>query len=227
MDCSLLSKFSVFQKFKKSMWKSPITTDSLTEDSYKFAGTFADQKAGKFYLLEGRPAEKGRVCVLEYDQSDEFYEILGDANLTTTVHEYGGGPFAAMDGLKVFTDKNTNSVYLLSEGETEPTVVVDQTTLKRRTNFADFNISPCKRFAVCIKEEHFAPSTAEVVNSIALIDLMGNEVIELVKGNDFYSCPRFSPDGSKLVWITWNHPEMPWTVKIRFDVGFYLIRCEF
>jgi dienelactone hydrolase len=32
----------------------------------------------------------------------------------------------------------------------------------------------------------------------------------LQAGNDFYSTPRLSPDGSQLVWLTWNHPNMPW-----------------
>ena len=33
----------------------------------------------------------------------------------------------------------------------------------------------------------------------------------LVAGHDFYSTPRLSPDGDRLCWVAWNHPEMPWT----------------
>jgi dipeptidyl aminopeptidase/acylaminoacyl peptidase len=32
----------------------------------------------------------------------------------------------------------------------------------------------------------------------------------LVSGNNFYSSPSLSPDASRLAWLQWNHPNMPW-----------------
>ncbi len=32
----------------------------------------------------------------------------------------------------------------------------------------------------------------------------------LVAGPDFVSNPRFSPDGRRLCWLQWSHPDMPW-----------------
>jgi len=50
----------------------------------------------------------------------------------------------------------------------------------------------------------------EVLNYLTSIGLRGEDRQVLVSGNDFYSSPRLSPDGSCLAWLTWNHPEMPW-----------------
>lgn len=32
----------------------------------------------------------------------------------------------------------------------------------------------------------------------------------LVAGNDFYAFPRLDPEGKRMAWIEWSHPNMPW-----------------
>ena len=48
-------------------------------------------------------------------------------------------------------------------------------------------------------------------NEIVRLTLDGSSAPQvLVTGNDFYAFPRMSPDGRRLAWTTWNHPNMPW-----------------
>ncbi|MBA7656498.1 hypothetical protein ES703_64424 [subsurface metagenome] len=64
---------------------------------------------------------------------------------------------------------------------------------------------------ICVREDH-TNTTGEVVNSLVGINLNGSDGGQvLVSGNDFYSSPKLNPDGSHLAWLTWNHPNMPWT----------------
>jgi dipeptidyl aminopeptidase/acylaminoacyl peptidase len=32
----------------------------------------------------------------------------------------------------------------------------------------------------------------------------------IASGYDFYSTPRISPGGTRLAWLSWRHPQMPW-----------------
>lgn len=40
--------------------------------------------------------------------------------------------------------------------------------------------------------------------------LASGESTVLAQGNDFYFSPRMSPDGSRLAWVAYDHPNMPW-----------------
>ena len=52
-------------------------------------------------------------------------------------------------------------------------------------------------------------------SALVSVDVLGTEAPPiLVSGNDFYSTPRLSPDGGRLVWLTWNHPNMPWVATV-------------
>ena len=77
--------------------------------------------------------------------------------------------------------------------------------------FADGLIDTRRRLWIGVREDH-RHRHAEAVNSLVAIDLeRGGEGNVLVGGNDFYSSARLSPDGQRLAWLAWDHPDMPWT----------------
>src|SRR5262249_53174470 len=62
-----------------------------------------------------------------------------------------------------------------------------------------------------VREDH--TGGGEAVNTIAAVDLAGpsSDPGRIVAGgHDFFSSPRLSPDGRSLVWLAWDHPNMPW-----------------
>jgi dipeptidyl aminopeptidase/acylaminoacyl peptidase len=61
---------------------------------------------------------------------------------------------------------------------------------------------------VCVREDH--TGAGEAITTLVAVDPSGATATEvLVSGNDFYSTPRFSPDGNRMSWLTWRHPDMP------------------
>jgi dipeptidyl aminopeptidase/acylaminoacyl peptidase len=76
--------------------------------------------------------------------------------------------------------------------------------------YADGVIDRRRGRLICVREDHIVAGR-EAVNTLVSIDLKdGKDTRVLVCGNDFYASPRLSPDGSRLAWLTWNHPNMPW-----------------
>src|SRR5262249_36850526 len=62
---------------------------------------------------------------------------------------------------------------------------------------------------ICVREDH-SHGSKEPINSIVAVSLENGGETVLVSGLDFYSSPRLSPDGKRLAWLSWNHPNMPW-----------------
>ncbi|KAJ3371808.1 Dipeptidyl aminopeptidase [Kappamyces sp. JEL0680] len=196
-------------------WKSPIQSSSLTVSSYRYNYTYVDKARGMHWLLEERPSEKGRTAALAISAaavtgSTRMEEFFPEYDLTSSVHEYGGGAFSARDGLKVFVDGASGNVLVQLDDGLPVKILIDSAAAAHQTNYADFDIHPSKKWIACIREVHYGEEADQVVNSICAIDVATGTTTDLVMGMDFYVSPRFSPDGTRLIWVAWNHPSMQW-----------------
>ena len=62
-----------------------------------------------------------------------------------------------------------------------------------------------------VREDH--TGEGEPVNTIVSVDLDWSATAPgrvLAGGHDFFCSPRLSPDGTRIVWLAWDHPNMPW-----------------
>jgi dipeptidyl aminopeptidase/acylaminoacyl peptidase len=60
-----------------------------------------------------------------------------------------------------------------------------------------------------VRERHEAGG--EAINELVTFPCDGSaEPRTIASGHDFYAAPRLNAEGTRLAWITWDHPNMPW-----------------
>ncbi|KAL7534910.1 hypothetical protein ACHAXR_006152 [Thalassiosira sp. AJA248-18] len=194
-------------------WESPITSKAITAGSVRLGGVHYCN--GNIYWLEGRPQEGGRNVLCRHAPDDpDKSERNGvdiapkESNARTRVHEYGGAAVVfGKDESEIYYSEFTTQrlCHLLGDGTSSPI-----TPEGDRFRYADGVLSKDGEVIYCVREDHEKPEPKNVVNEVVSINVKDGTMEVLATGNDFYAAPRLSPDGKKLAYITWNHPNMPW-----------------
>jgi dipeptidyl aminopeptidase/acylaminoacyl peptidase len=208
-------------------WHSPLAADDLASSaiSLNYVQVAAVQvpdrqvSEGIPYWVESRPAEGGRNVVVTSAAGGAVRELTPPGfNARTRVHEYGGTPYVMSRGMLYFSNFTDQRLYLQRPGETP----VALTPAGYR--YADFEFDSSGRRLFCVREDH--TGGGEPKNAIVLLDVTagggsGTSAASgtldasaagkvLFDGSDFVGYPRVSPDGRRIAWIAWNHPDMPW-----------------
>ncbi len=186
-------------------WKSPITADLVAGESIRIGEPVLDGDA--IYWLEGRPAEGGRSVLVRLGKDGIPRDQLPDPwTVRSAVHEYGGGAYTVCDGAVYFSSGFDHRLYRSAPGEDPQPLTPDGPW-----RYADFEADRRRDRLVAVGEDH-SIAEAEPSNLLVTVDIHGgiNPVRPLVWGADFYSNPRVSPDGTRVCWLQWQHPNMPW-----------------
>ena len=185
-------------------WKSPITSDLIVQGSVGLSQCTFDNE--DIYWVELRPRESGRNAIVKWNPNGNSVDINPiPFNARTRVHEYGGGDYVVHDGTVYFSNFQDQRLY-----RTNSDSLPEPITAEADVRYADGCIDTFRNRLICIREDH--TGTGEAVNTIVGVPFDGSTDIGelLIQGNDFYSSPKLSPDGTHLAWLTWNHPNMPW-----------------
>ena len=184
-------------------WKSPITATAIASESFGLAQVAID--GDDLYWTETRPWEGGRSVIVRGRPDGETSDVTpAGFNVRNRVHEYGGGTFTVHDGVVYFTNDSDQRVYAHRPGEAPTPLTPDEAQ-----RYADLEVDRRHNRILCVSEDHSEPDT-EPTNTVVGIDIAGGEIETIAQGNDFYSSPRISPNGDRVCWLAWDHPNMPW-----------------
>ncbi|MBA2381616.1 MAG: S9 family peptidase [Chloroflexi bacterium] len=189
-------------------WASPVSIELLTRGALTFGEIGA---AGRVrWWLEGRAEEGGRQVLVRREPDGSMTRLTPEGfNARCRVHEYGGGAYVIDGDLVVVSEFATGRLHRVSS----PGVLEPLTPAGRAWRFADLSLDRARNRILAIREDHEPDTLArhgEAKNAVVAIDLGDGSVTVLADGADFFSSPRLSPDGTRLAWLRWNHPNLPW-----------------
>ena len=185
-------------------WKSPVTSDLIVSETTALGQIALD--GDDVYWVEMRPTEGGRNVIVRRTPDGRIADVTpAPFNVRTRVHEYGGGAFAVADGVVYFCNFDDQRLYR-HRWEDQPRAITPENEMR----YADVVIDSARRRIICVREDHTTPSREPINTLVSLPTDGGDSGQVLASGADFYSSPRLSPDGTKLAWLSWNHPNMPW-----------------
>ncbi|MFV8049025.1 prolyl oligopeptidase family serine peptidase [Mycobacterium sp. 48b] len=191
-------------------WPTPITSELVVRAAAGLGGV--SMHGDTVIWSELRPEEGGRTQLVRRTGGGPPVDLLpAVADARTAAHEYGGGAWWVVGVTVWFADWADQRLYAVSENSM-PVPMTPDPEVPRGDRWADGCVAAEGRWVLVVREHHpVGGGPADVTNEIVVIDA-NRELAPraVVTGPDFVSDPRLSPDGTRLAWLQWSHPDMPW-----------------
>lgn len=185
-------------------WPSSITAEMVGRGARLFTQVEID--ASGLYWNEQRPDEGSQVIV--HCRWSGTIEDVSPAGMSvwSGVHDYGGGAYALGPDETLFVvDRDDQRIHRIADGTA--TALTAAPAEPWSVRHGDLVVHPGGRWLACVREDH---TDAEVRNTLVGMSVDAKRGWTLVDGPDFVAAPRFSPDGTRLCWLAWSQPNMPW-----------------
>jgi dipeptidyl aminopeptidase/acylaminoacyl peptidase len=189
-------------------WPSPATADLIADATIRL-GQIA-VRGDDIFWTEGRPQEQGRNVLVHRSADGSVRDVNPTPfDVRTRAHEYGGGAFVLLDDGVAFSHYTDQQLYRIGSAVGSSAAAVRQLTSDPLQRYADAVFDRTRNRLVVVREDH-RDGSAHAVATIVAVALESGSAEVLVQGHDFFSSPKLSPDGRRLAWLSWDHPDMPW-----------------
>ena len=187
-------------------WASPISAEIVAGGTGGVRLMDVALDGDTLFWIEVRPTEAARAVVMARGADGVSREVTpADFSARSRVHEYGGGAFAVHDGAVYFTNFSDQQIWRVDARGGTPTRI----TTRDAQRYADMLVDPHANRLLAVTEDH--AGEGEPANRLVAVALGGGGAEAVIaEGDDFYASPCLSPDGGRLAWLSWSHPNMPW-----------------
>ncbi|KAM0253499.1 hypothetical protein ACHAP5_000528 [Fusarium lateritium] len=184
-------------------WESPISVESIVSKTRRLTAPRASPKSGRAFYADSR--ENGSTTIMEILE-DGIEEVLPDEySPKNGVYEYGGALYAVLPDDRIIFSNKDSAVYMLNPDTKE----VNKLTGESKLRYSNFEANLESPWVLANQEDHEIDTPEGIRNYIVVINTETAEVKRILDTADFYYEPSWSPDGTKLAWLEWNHPELP------------------
>lgn len=191
-------------------WESPVDAASVAEGEALVE--WLDFVGDEVWWTEARPEDDGRSALMRRLPDGTVTEALPPIwDVRSRVIEYGGRPWLPLgDGVAagiVFSHLADQRVYRWQPGG-EPYPISPPVPDGIQLRYADF--ARWGDEVWCLRETVADVAGTDVTRHLVALPLAGGPVRVLAASHHFMTGPTVAPDGSRVGWIGWNHPAMPW-----------------
>lgn len=198
--------------------RDPVPAVDLVRGSHDLS--FVSRVGSRSYWvrIDRDAAAPGRLMCS--DGTGAAHPVLpDDIRVGSSVYGYGSRPYAvsghsASGPTVFFVGAHDQLLYRWAQGG-EVTLLSPPTD--DVTRYAAPAPSPDGRLLYAVRERHL---TTGVSHDIVSVTTDGRGLIEVIAaGHDFYGALAVSPDGTRIAYVAWDHPNMPWDQSVLHELG--------
>ena len=181
------------QNMPFGIWPSPISANMVGQ-GHRFSDVLWNTDGETLVWMTGK-SNKGVLSACSGKEAAR--DLTVEENVRAWVG-YGGGDFTTANGTVFFVEIN-GRLYRRGLGNELPVPI---TPAFGRT--ASPALSPDGKWLLFVY--------SDLKNDmLGMVDAYGKEwPVQISSGADFYMQPVWHPDGKRIAWVEWDHPNMPW-----------------
>ncbi|HVQ86936.1 MAG TPA: prolyl oligopeptidase family serine peptidase, partial [Actinomycetes bacterium] len=197
-------------------WSSPISAADVARGGVGlyFPGLVLTPAGLETWWVEERPSQGGRHAIVKRLSDGTTEDVIGpEWSPRSRIMEYGAHSWCHVDNVgTVFCFWDDQRLYLLADGSSTPVALTPAGGEDVSHMYGEPIAGPAG-YVMAVRESHRA---GVVTRDLVMVPLDGSAAgaesgIRILNDeHHFYACPRLSPDGRRVSYVAWDHPDMPW-----------------